>query len=87
MRRLLWYYSDMASNEQVEACVERGDCYWAFLLRIWREGGEDSNPRWMLSLQDALEEERARVGFDSLVDLIAYLEMELRFAGIDRSKP
>ena len=49
--------------------------YLSYLLRIWRENGED-RPLWRASLERTQDCER--LVFASLVDLFSYLEKETK---------
>ncbi len=54
--------------------TEEARDYLSYLLRLWRESGQKA--AWRASLEDPRTGER--LGFASLVDLVAFLENETR---------
>ena len=50
-----------------------------YLLRCWQEGETTSgqNPHWRFLVEEVLQDERRRKGFNSLSALFAFLQAEL----------
>ena len=63
----------MEGREGMSATSEAQD-YLAYLLRLWRTGGEES-AAWHASLQDARTGQR--IGFACLDDAVAYLKQRM----------